>query len=136
MKASLFSNKELDFTAAGSGAGLEWKPKASVQNPVGAPPEATVPSTTTVGTSRIAHSLQSLSMQDDQPVIIPNHLRVPEADRTHLSFGSFGAGFGTSFGTSFGIEDVEKSPVELVESIPAEEAPVEQPTPSRYCYSF
>jgi len=53
---------------------------------------------------------------------------VPEADRSHLSFGSFGADFNTGFGTSLGLEEVEKS--KHVETIAAEEAPVDQATPA------
>lgn len=77
----------------------------------------------------IVQSYQALSLQDDEPVIIPTHFRVPEADRSHLSFGSFGSDFSTGFGTSFGLEEVEKT--KHVEPIVAEEAPVEQAAPAR-----
>lgn len=31
-----------------------------------------------------------------QPVILPNHIHVPESERNKLSFGSFGASFGVT----------------------------------------
>lgn len=77
----------------------------------------------------LVQSYQALNLQDDEPVIIPTHFRVPEADRSHLSFGSFGADFNTGFGTSFGLEEVEKAT--HVEAIAAEESPVEQAAPAR-----
>jgi len=77
----------------------------------------------------LVQSYQALSLQDDEPVIIPTHFRVPEADRSHLSFGNFGADFNTGFGTSLGLEEVEKS--KQVETIAVEEAPVEQASPAR-----
>ncbi|KAJ7570785.1 hypothetical protein O6H91_01G135100 [Diphasiastrum complanatum] len=112
-------------TQKSSGAGLEWKPKPIGQGSLGL--------TTPIGTSSAivsADSLRSppssdlvesnvlsstttlkfrgLSMQDDQPVIMPNRLQISEADHTHLSFGSFGAGFGASISTNFGSEESSK----------------------------
>lgn len=43
-------------------------------------------------TSRLQRKLEDLQIQR-QHVIIPNHILVPEAERTKLSFGSFDAGF-------------------------------------------
>ncbi|KAF8413613.1 hypothetical protein HHK36_001605 [Tetracentron sinense] len=55
-------------------------------------------------------SLQQLSLQeelvvpraeDNLAVVIPNHLQVPTADCSHLSFGSFGSGINATFSGSF-----------------------------------
>lgn len=76
--------------------------------------------------------LQQLSIHEDQPVIIPDHLQVPEADRTHLSFGSFGEDFDT--GSNYGDDDEEddkKSTVSVEDDLHEEETTVEQPSASR-----
>lgn len=117
--------------AGAAGVGLEWKPKGSMQSTAGGSTESSGQARSTRDSGTLEQAMHTLNMQDNEPVIIPNHLRVPEADRTQLSFGSFGADFRTSFGSSFGMEEVEKSSVSHVESAPAEEIPGEQPTPSR-----
>ncbi|CAH2054594.1 unnamed protein product [Thlaspi arvense] len=55
--------------------------------------EAVIPSAE--DTSRLQMQLEDLQIQR-QHVIIPNHILVPEAQRTKLSFGSFDAGFSIS----------------------------------------
>ncbi|PKA47216.1 hypothetical protein AXF42_Ash017161 [Apostasia shenzhenica] len=45
--------------------------------------------------------LSSPSLEDNPAVIIPRHLKVTNADCSHLSFGSFGSGSSTSFPGSF-----------------------------------
>lgn len=117
--------------AGAAGVGGEWKPKGSMQGTVGGSTESSGQARSTRDSSMLEQAMHTLNMQDNEPVIIPNHLRVPEADRTQLSFGSFGADFRTSFGTSFGMEEVEKSSASHAESVPAEEIPVEQPSSSR-----
>lgn len=52
--------------------------------------EDVIPSAET--TSRLQRQLEDLQIQR-QHVIIPNHILVPEAERTKLSFGSFDPGF-------------------------------------------
>ena len=52
-------------------------------------------------TTKLQEKLEDLYVRDDQHVIIPNHLQVPEADRTGISFGSFGTGFATNVSSSF-----------------------------------
>lgn len=96
-----------------------------------ATPEASTAPTTQDSTSAVSSAsakLQGLNIQDDQQVIIPNHLQVTEADRTRLSFGSFGAGFGTSYSSSFVADEPSKIPLPAVEAAPLVEAPVEQPS--------
>ncbi|GAQ83038.1 protein of unknown function DUF1296 domain containing protein [Klebsormidium nitens] len=88
-------------------SGLEWKPKApgpNLPNSIGSSPVASEPMNrpTSPPQSAVAAKLESLSIQpqqEEKPVILPGHLQVSEADRTRLSFGSFGAGFG-GFGES------------------------------------
>ncbi|XP_068665876.1 probable GPI-anchored adhesin-like protein PGA55 isoform X2 [Aristolochia californica] len=75
-----------------------------------------VPSTVedaSIAVSSTASSLQQLSLQnedigpspsaaeDNPAVIIPNHLQVPSADFSHLSFGSFGSGVNVTFSGPF-----------------------------------
>uniref|UniRef100_A0A1D1XR72 GBF-interacting protein 1 N-terminal domain-containing protein n=1 Tax=Anthurium amnicola TaxID=1678845 RepID=A0A1D1XR72_9ARAE len=50
-------------------------------------------------TSKLQKKMEELHFSYDQHVIIPNHLQVPEAERTGLSFGSFDASF--NLGTRF-----------------------------------
>lgn len=69
--------------------------------------------------------LKAVSIHDDQPVIIPNHLQVAESEQTRLSFGSFAAGFGTSFSSSFISEDGNKANISIAESTPVIETPLE-----------
>lgn len=101
------------------GSGLEWKPKSPVKST--SPSQAVTEAPPAIEASRLSppvspqentcmllestSKLEQLSIQDDQPVIIPNHLQVPEADRTHLSFGNFGEDFDTPFPSNFSGED-------------------------------
>ncbi|GAB2215106.1 hypothetical protein Drorol1_Dr00019481 [Drosera rotundifolia] len=100
------------------GPSKEWKPKAispstaqgrkaraaseelkhSDEAVVYLPPESTVVKSDEV-TSDLQEKLHDLNVRDAQHVIIPNHIHVPEAIRTRLSFGSFDAGFTTSSDT-------------------------------------
>lgn len=59
----------------------------------GVPSSPASPSVETSLLSTTAAKLQELNIRDDQPVIIPDHLRVSESDCTRLSFGSFDPGF-------------------------------------------
>jgi hypothetical protein len=70
-------------------------------------------------------------MQYQHPVVISSHLQVPEADCTHLSFGSFSADCGTIFATNFGIGTPNKNQAMISESTLAVHVPVEQPSPFR-----
>ncbi|XP_077217604.1 uncharacterized protein LOC143851971 isoform X2 [Tasmannia lanceolata] len=105
------------------GPGKEWKLKPTNPNVVQASgtivtsdiPVVTVETNTRslpessatsseVTTLKLQKKLEELHFSDGQHVIIPNHLQVPEAERTGLSFGSFDTGlsFG-SFDSSFGV---------------------------------
>ena len=130
MVVSVLTDERVECGVAGAvGAGLEWKAKVAEPSSVGTSSHGGSSSLSAVDPTSIVQSYQALSLQDDEPVIIPTHFRVPEADRSHLSFGSFGSDFSTDFGTSFGVEAVEKT--KHVEVVAAEEAPVEQAAPAR-----
>lgn len=108
------------------GGGSEWMGKASGHSSLISSSDGGSQGLGTVDPTSIAQAYQSLNIQDDEPVIIPTHLRVPEADRSHLSFGSFGADFRTSSGLAE-VQETKKH----VETIAADEASIELPAPSR-----
>ncbi|KAI6673461.1 hypothetical protein NL676_001367 [Syzygium grande] len=89
------------------GSTKEWKPKPT--NPTASQRVETVaPEVNPVAPSRSAPSipdpeeaasnlqkkLETLRLSQRQPVILPNHIHVPESERTKFSFGSFDASFG------------------------------------------
>ncbi|CAN5971315.1 unnamed protein product [Sphagnum jensenii] len=78
----------------------------------------------------VTSKLYLFSMEENGPVVIPNHLKVPEAEYTHLSFGSFGPDFKVGSVTSYQSMETRQS-VTVVESIPVD-APVEEPDKYRY----
>lgn len=123
------------YRAAAGAGGLEWKAKAPGHNLLGSSADGGSQGLGAVDPTSIAQAYQSMSIQEDEPVIIPTHLRVPEADRSHLSFGSFGSDFVSAFGTSFGHAEVEENK-KNVETIAVEEAPVELPAPSSELVKF
>eukprot|EP00257_Ricinus_communis_P027986 XP_025015400.1 GBF-interacting protein 1 [Ricinus communis] len=96
-----------------AGSTKEWKPKPASTNVLqvsGAagssdvpdiPVEATIQSQplskaldSEEATSKLQKKLEELHFPQRQHVIIPNHIHVPESERTKLSFGSFDASFG------------------------------------------
>ena len=60
---------------------------------------------TTEDVAKLHKKLEEMNVQDDQHVIMPHHLQVPEIEHTGLSFGSFDASYGVNFGTSYGNDD-------------------------------
>ncbi|KAK2986439.1 hypothetical protein RJ640_011877 [Escallonia rubra] len=60
-------------------------------------------------TSELESKLEEFHISDNQHVIIPNHLHVPEAERIGFCFGSFDASFGFNTSYTSGLES-EKSP--------------------------
>ncbi|XP_058101215.1 actin cytoskeleton-regulatory complex protein PAN1-like isoform X2 [Magnolia sinica] len=85
-----------------------------------------------VTVSSAAASLQQLSLQKGEvgaraaegspAVIIPDHLQVPTADFSHLSFGSFGSGLNPTFSGSFASKALKSN---LEEPSVADAPPVE-----------
>ncbi|XP_058095213.1 GBF-interacting protein 1-like isoform X2 [Magnolia sinica] len=88
-----------------------------------------------VAVSSVAASLRKLSfhkeelgsppMENNPAVIIPDHLQVPTADCSHLSFGSFRSGISATFSGSFASK-TSKSNVEET-SLVADASSVERP---------
>ncbi|KAK8711801.1 hypothetical protein V6N13_147064 [Hibiscus sabdariffa] len=77
-------------------------------------------------TSKLQKKLEELHLPQRQHVIIPNHIHVPESERTKLSFGSFNASFGVTL-SNVGCQESAKSPTPLSEaSQEADETPEEQ----------
>eukprot|EP00245_Coleochaete_scutata_P017782 TRINITY_DN88_c0_g1_i1.p1 TRINITY_DN88_c0_g1~~TRINITY_DN88_c0_g1_i1.p1 ORF type:complete len:972 (+),score=143.56 TRINITY_DN88_c0_g1_i1:154-3069(+) len=113
-----------------SSTGLEWKKKpATTSSTVGNAPSSGAGGDS-AGVSSTSSKLQVLSLQDDKPVMIPSHLQVSEAERTHLSFGSFDAGFGTSFGSGFGPADDHEIPASKPETSTSDSPAIEPPLSS------
>lgn len=80
--------------------------------------------------AKLQEKLEELNVRDDLHVIIPNHLQVPEADRTGISFGSFVAGFATNVSSSFANDECDKNYTDLPEASQEGEEPKEE-HPSR-----
>lgn len=136
------------------GPNKEWKPKATNQVASTSPG---IIGTSTVGTSaseisrspspasncvmtedvaKLHKKLEEMNVQDDQHVIMPHHLQVPEIEHTGLSFGSFDASYGVNFGTSYGNDDEsEKSSTPLSDESQGTEEAVEEPSSSAHTAS-
>ncbi|GMI70906.1 hypothetical protein like AT3G07660 [Hibiscus trionum] len=77
-------------------------------------------------TSKLQKKLEELHLPQRQHVIIPNHIHVPESERTKLSFGSFDASFGVTL-SNVGCQEIANSPTPLSEaSQDVDETPEEQ----------
>uniref|UniRef100_A0A0C9QR94 TSA: Wollemia nobilis Ref_Wollemi_Transcript_13006_3501 transcribed RNA sequence n=1 Tax=Wollemia nobilis TaxID=56998 RepID=A0A0C9QR94_9CONI len=136
------------------GPNKEWKPKATSQNAVA---NSGIIGTSTVSTStsdasrspspasnsvvledaaaKLQKNLEELNVRDDQHVIMPNHLQVPDVERTGLSFGSFDASFDVNFGANFARnygndDESEKSSSPSSEESQVAEEAAEEPAPS------
>jgi len=91
---------------------MEWKPKPINTNAVRGPKTPAAPDSSNVSdevsannqprqdtadseeaTKKLQKELENLQVRDAQHVIIPNHIHVPEAVRSGLSFGSFDSTF-------------------------------------------
>ncbi|XP_030490737.2 GBF-interacting protein 1-like [Cannabis sativa] len=83
----------------------EWKPKSS-QKPslngpgvIGTPTKSATPpahNSKDLDDSKVHDQLSRVNIHENQNVIIAQHIRVPETDRCHLTFGSFGKDFDSS----------------------------------------
>ncbi|KAK9285319.1 hypothetical protein L1049_024510 [Liquidambar formosana] len=80
-------------------------------------------------TSKVQRKLGELHIQDRQHVIIPNHIHVPESERTGLSFGSIDACFGVSTSYASGPES-DKSSTSLSETSHGTDETVEEQSSS------
>ncbi|KAK3405141.1 GBF-interacting protein 1 isoform X2 [Eucalyptus grandis] len=116
------------------GSNKEWKPKPT--NPTASQRSGTVaPEVNPVTTSQLAPSipdpveaastlqkkLETLRLSQRQPVILPNHIHVPESERTKFSFGSFDASFGISTNSISAPESDKSSTIVSEMSLAVEE---------------
>ncbi|KAJ0988207.1 hypothetical protein J5N97_006563 [Dioscorea zingiberensis] len=128
--------------------GKEWKAKATPVNSAQAsgvlatsdivsistePVDRSVPaSSSTVSQDvipKLQKKLEDLHFSGTKHVIIPNHLQVPESERSGLSFGSFDANFG--LGARIGnCPESDKSSTPLSETSQEIEENVEEPSSS------
>ncbi|XVF31931.1 hypothetical protein REPUB_Repub17cG0037400 [Reevesia pubescens] len=115
------------------GSNKEWKPKPISSNvgqgsgTAGASEVPTVPREANAqshpvssldseeATSKLQKKLEELHLPQRQHVIIPNHILVPESERTKLSFGSFDASFGVT-SSYVGGQESDKSSTPLSET--------------------
>lgn len=128
------------------GAGKEWKAKPTQVNSaqvsgvqatsdiVSVPAEAVgrlLPPSSSTGSDdalpKLQKKLEDLHFSDTKLVIIPNHLQVPESERSGFSFGSFDANFGLNT-HSRNRADSEKSSTPLSETSQEIEENVEEPS--------
>ncbi|XP_021632548.1 GBF-interacting protein 1-like isoform X3 [Manihot esculenta] len=125
------------------GSTKEWKPKPAISNvPLGSgtgssdapniPVEPSVQSqalsnvlSSEEATSKLQKKLEELHLPQRQHVIIPNHIHVPESERTKFSFGSFDASFGLMASYVSGPES-DKSSTPLSETSQGIEEAVEE----------
>ncbi|CAN8269979.1 unnamed protein product [Cochlearia groenlandica] len=126
--SSNYSNRSHQTVGHQRGAGSvkEWKPKPVIHNAAQGGASSTIEALTVStpcdksaedviplveATSRLHRQLEDLQIQRQQ-VIIPNHILVPEAERTKLSFGSFDAIFSIT-PSSIASPEVEKRSASL-----------------------
>lgn len=109
------------------GSTKEWKPKAVQGSGTAGASDAptTIEATTSSlsvsnldsddATSKLHKKLQELHLQQRQHVILPNHIHVPESERSKLSFGSFGTLFGVNTSGPV-VPEIEKSSTPMTET--------------------
>ncbi|CAA2979173.1 GBF-interacting 1-like isoform X1 [Olea europaea subsp. europaea] len=119
----------------------EWKPKStlkpSVNGPgvIGTPPKIVSPPADNSEdlkkeTDQIQDSMSQLNISENQNVIIAAHIRVSDADRCRLTFGSLGTEFESTVDSVFHIvEGAEESSTEQSRSVSASgtESSTEEP---------
>ncbi|KAK6914712.1 GBF-interacting protein 1, N-terminal [Dillenia turbinata] len=111
----------------------EWKPKPSQKpnaNPgvIGMPAKSVSPPTESSKdlekeASMLEDKLGQVNINEDQNVIIAEHLRVPETERCRLTFGSFGAELDSSRGIVSGFQVVDNLEQSNREPSPSLSAP-------------
>ncbi|XP_042497820.1 GBF-interacting protein 1-like [Macadamia integrifolia] len=131
--SSNYNNRSQQLVGPQKGPSKEWKPKPTSNNTYQASGAIGTSDGTSISveagalsqpslsasaseeaTSNLQKKLEDLHFSNGQHVIIPNHLHVPEAERTGLSFGSFDASFGISASYTNG-PDSDKSSTPLSE---------------------
>lgn len=85
-------------------------------------------------TFELQRKLEELHLPQRQHVILPNHIHVPESERTKLSFGSFGVSFGVVTSNAGG-HDSDKCSTSVSEASQGGEETVEE-QPARFVLLF
>ncbi|XP_059456437.1 GBF-interacting protein 1-like [Corylus avellana] len=96
---------------------IEWKPKSSQKSAVSSPgvigtpgksvsPPAENSKDLESEAAKLQDKLSRVNVNDHQNVIIAQHIRVPETDRCHLTFGSIGTEFDSSRNLVSGLQPV------------------------------
>lgn len=126
----------------GGGLGKEWKPKppssgavqrtgtaASVEKNslanLSAPSQPVSTLHDAQEASELQKKMENLHLPQRQPVILPNHIHVPESERFRFSFGSFDATFGMVVNSVGDPESVKSSIVISETSQAVEETSVQ-----------
>lgn len=109
--SSNYSNRSMQLVGSQKvSVNKEWKPKQTKSNVIQTIGRVTSPDVSPAATdvikspvtstacaditaSIMQNKLEDLQLSDSQHVIFPNHIRIPEAERAGLSFGSFSANF-------------------------------------------
>ncbi|CAN1236067.1 GBF-interacting protein 1 [Linum grandiflorum] len=143
IKCEVLSHRVLADTDAGSnpekpaGATKEWIPKPTNPNVAQVSTATSLPEVPSVAVKTIPQSqlvsegdkdapasklnkLKELNLPQRQHVIIPNHIHVPESERTKLSFGSFDTSFGVAKSYASGQESEKSSATQSVEEVSEE----------------
>ncbi|CAN1236063.1 GBF-interacting protein 1 [Linum grandiflorum] len=120
-----------------AGATKEWIPKPTNPNVAQVSTATSLPEVPSVAVKTIPQSqlvsegdkdapasklnkLKELNLPQRQHVIIPNHIHVPESERTKLSFGSFDTSFGVAKSYASGQESEKSSATQSVEEVSEE----------------
>ena len=109
---------------------MEWKPKSTTQIPIQVSAATTAPDMSHANiekedsknskeksTTYLQQKLEEFQLSESQHVIIPDHLQVPESQRTGLSFGSFDSGYGFGKWSTLPNGSTSENSVLLTESI-------------------
>lgn len=112
------------------GPNMEWKPKSTSQIPIQVSASTTAPDMSHANiekedsknskensTTYLQQKLEEFQLSESQHVIIPDHLQVPESQRTGLSFGSFDSGYGFGKWSTLPNGSTSENSVLLTESI-------------------
>ncbi|KAK4846920.1 hypothetical protein QYF36_023271 [Acer negundo] len=145
---SSYSNRSQETIGSLKGSNKEWKPKSTNPNTAQGSGSAVTSEVSTIpveasarsqtvssvldseeATSKLQKKLGEIHLPQRQHVIIPNHIHVPESERTKLSFGSFDASFGVT-SSILDAPESDKSPSPVSESSQVIEETVEEPAAS------
>ncbi|PKA55622.1 hypothetical protein AXF42_Ash006824 [Apostasia shenzhenica] len=94
-RPNIRSNQQVLVHQKAIQSNMEWRPKSSQNSRITSPDSHQSRSSSDsvkMEAADLSGRFSEVSISDGVHVIIPKHLRVPDADLTHLVFGSFGDG--------------------------------------------